>query len=193
MADASSATFVWDDALAGYDFGPGHPLAPVRVQLAVRLADELGLLADAGVDRLPAREADAEELRLVHDQEYVDAVRGLSGTAATTPSTCGTGWAPPTTRCSPGCTRRRPASSARRSPRWRAVWSRAQRARGEPGRRPAPRHARPRLRVLRLQRRRGRDRRGRWTHGAEPGRVRRRRRPPRRRGRAGVLGRRRGC
>jgi len=29
---------VWDDALAAYDFGPGHPLAPIRVQLAMRLA-----------------------------------------------------------------------------------------------------------------------------------------------------------
>ncbi len=28
--------FVWDDALRHYDFGPGHPLAPVRVQLAYR-------------------------------------------------------------------------------------------------------------------------------------------------------------
>jgi acetoin utilization protein AcuC len=25
----------WDDRLAGYDFGPGHPLAPVRVELTV--------------------------------------------------------------------------------------------------------------------------------------------------------------
>ena len=33
---------VWDDALAAYDFGPGHPLAPVRVELTMALARGLG-------------------------------------------------------------------------------------------------------------------------------------------------------
>jgi acetoin utilization protein AcuC len=28
----------WDKELAGYDFGPTHPLAPVRVQLTMELA-----------------------------------------------------------------------------------------------------------------------------------------------------------
>ena len=30
---ACSLHLAWDPALAGYDFGPGHPLAPVRVEL----------------------------------------------------------------------------------------------------------------------------------------------------------------
>jgi acetoin utilization protein AcuC len=76
---ASTATFVWDDELAAYDFGPGHPLAPVRVQLAVRLADDLGLLVPDRARRVPAREATLDELHLVHEPEYVDAVRRLSG------------------------------------------------------------------------------------------------------------------
>ena len=28
----------WDDRLTWYDFGPGHPLAPIRVELTVELA-----------------------------------------------------------------------------------------------------------------------------------------------------------
>ncbi|MDQ2877399.1 MAG: hypothetical protein M3Y33_22365 [Actinomycetota bacterium] len=28
----------WDGRRAGYDFGPGYPLAPVRVELTVALA-----------------------------------------------------------------------------------------------------------------------------------------------------------
>jgi len=75
------ATFVWDDSLAAYDFGPGHPLAPVRVQLAVRLADELGLLDPALATRVPAREASDAELQLVHERSYVDTVRRLSAYA----------------------------------------------------------------------------------------------------------------
>jgi acetoin utilization protein AcuC len=38
-------TLAWDDRLTGYDFGPGHPLAPVRVELTMALARELGVLA----------------------------------------------------------------------------------------------------------------------------------------------------
>ncbi len=41
---SESVLVVWDDALLGYDFGPGHPLAPVRVELTMALADALGVL-----------------------------------------------------------------------------------------------------------------------------------------------------
>ena len=44
-----SASVVWDDALAAYDFGAGHPLAPIRVQLAMHLARDLGLLDNPDV------------------------------------------------------------------------------------------------------------------------------------------------
>ena len=44
-----TVTVVWDEALKAYDFGPGHPLAPIRVQLAMRLAEDLGVLKIPGV------------------------------------------------------------------------------------------------------------------------------------------------
>ena len=40
---------VWDEALAAYDFGPGHPLAPVRVELTMALARGLGVFDAPGV------------------------------------------------------------------------------------------------------------------------------------------------
>ena len=33
----------WDDGLVQYDFGPGHPLAPVRVELTIALARSFGI------------------------------------------------------------------------------------------------------------------------------------------------------
>ena len=45
-------TLVWDERLTGYDFGPGHPLAPVRVELTMALARELGVLARPDVTTL---------------------------------------------------------------------------------------------------------------------------------------------
>jgi acetoin utilization protein AcuC len=75
-------TLVWDERLTGYDFGPGHPLAPVRVELTMALARELGVLARPDVITLtPAVPAGQDELELVHDAAYIDAVRaaGLDG------------------------------------------------------------------------------------------------------------------
>lgn len=67
---------IWDDALAEYDFGPGHPLAPIRVQLAMRLADEFGLLGLPNVSVVgPVPPAPDELIERVHDPEYVAAVK----------------------------------------------------------------------------------------------------------------------
>jgi acetoin utilization protein AcuC len=63
----------WDDALTAYDFGQGHPLAPVRVELTMELARDLGVLSGISVQR-PEPATDAE-LELVHDARYLAAVR----------------------------------------------------------------------------------------------------------------------
>ena len=39
----------WDDRLTRYNFGPSHPLAPVRVELTVELARDFGVLDAPGV------------------------------------------------------------------------------------------------------------------------------------------------
>jgi acetoin utilization protein AcuC len=72
---AGSLTLVWDERLTGYDFGPGHPLAPVRVELTIALARELGVLTLPGVSVLAPVPAQTAELELVHDKDYIDAVR----------------------------------------------------------------------------------------------------------------------
>jgi acetoin utilization protein AcuC len=72
---AGSLRLVWDERLTGYDFGPGHPLAPVRVELTIALARELGVLTLPGVSVLAPVPAQQAELELVHDPAYIDAVR----------------------------------------------------------------------------------------------------------------------
>ena len=74
----ASLTVVWDDALTAYDFGPQHPLAPLRVDLTFRLARAMGVLDQPGVRVVPPADADDAYLRLVHDQAYIDVVRRLS-------------------------------------------------------------------------------------------------------------------
>ena len=72
---SSSVRVVWDDELAAYDFGPGHPMAPLRVTLAIELARSLGLLALPNVEVTPSTPADDALLELVHTADYLDAVR----------------------------------------------------------------------------------------------------------------------
>lgn len=74
-----SVTVVWDEALRAYDFGPGHPLAPIRVQLAMRLAEEFGLLRHDSVHlHSPVTPATVEDILRVHDSTYVESVRRAS-------------------------------------------------------------------------------------------------------------------
>ncbi len=65
----------WDELFLRYDFGPSHPLAPVRVDLAIRLAREFGVLGGQALDVVRPEPASREVLELVHDPAYVDAVR----------------------------------------------------------------------------------------------------------------------
>src|SRR5680860_422903 len=70
-----SAGIVYDEALTAYDFGPGHPLAPVRVDLTMRLARALGVLDLPDVTMYDAPGATRQQLELVHDADYIAAVR----------------------------------------------------------------------------------------------------------------------
>lgn len=67
--------FVWDDDLRHYDFGPGHPLAPVRVQLAYRLSRDLGLLQDPNLTMIAPAVLPDGLLASIHTDAFVDAVK----------------------------------------------------------------------------------------------------------------------
>jgi acetoin utilization protein AcuC len=71
----------WDDSLAAYDFGPQHPLKPIRVQLTYELWKAYGLLDRPNVDVIEPRFATREELELVHTPRYIEAVEMISATA----------------------------------------------------------------------------------------------------------------
>jgi acetoin utilization protein AcuC len=72
----------WDDRLTGYDFGPGHPLAPVRVELTMALAREFGVFDAPEVSLIDPEPAPDELLELVHDQPYLAAVKRAGELAA---------------------------------------------------------------------------------------------------------------
>jgi acetoin utilization protein AcuC len=65
----------WDETLLSYDLGPDHPLAPVRVELTMALARDLGVLDAPDVEVVPVTPATDEILELVHDPAYITVVR----------------------------------------------------------------------------------------------------------------------
>jgi acetoin utilization protein AcuC len=71
----------WDASLAGYDFGPGHPMAPVRLKLTMELAQAFGLGRQDGVSVVVPAPATDAELELIHDPTYIALVR-LAGNPA---------------------------------------------------------------------------------------------------------------
>ncbi|HET8716933.1 MAG TPA: acetoin utilization protein AcuC, partial [Nocardioidaceae bacterium] len=79
---AGPACVVFDKTLTDYDFGPGHPMAPVRVDLTVRLADSLGVLEGPGVrgglPTVPAPVAGDDLIATVHTPDLMEAVQALS-------------------------------------------------------------------------------------------------------------------
>src|SRR5215469_4245106 len=75
---ACTVHLAWTDRLTGYNFGPSHPLAPVRVELTIALARDLGVLDADGVTVSPPEPATEAELELVHDASYIAAVRQAS-------------------------------------------------------------------------------------------------------------------
>jgi acetoin utilization protein AcuC len=72
----SRPTLVWSDALTDYNLGPSHPLAPIRVELAIALARELGLLDR--FDIVEPHPLSVDELAAVHSRHYIGGVQELS-------------------------------------------------------------------------------------------------------------------
>ncbi|WP_030565161.1 acetoin utilization protein AcuC [Streptomyces aureocirculatus] len=74
------AQLMWDEAVTGYDFGPQHPMDPVRLALTRSLIDAFGL--DRELDVVAAKRAGESTLGLVHREDYVRAVRAASADPA---------------------------------------------------------------------------------------------------------------
>jgi acetoin utilization protein AcuC len=67
------ATVVFDQSLTEYDFGPEHPMSPLRVDLTMRLATELGVVGER-LRVVPAPMASDDLIATVHRPELIEAV-----------------------------------------------------------------------------------------------------------------------
>ncbi|MET0931949.1 MAG: acetoin utilization protein AcuC [Aeromicrobium sp.] len=86
---AGRAALVFDEHLTEYNFGDSHPMAPVRIELTMDLARELGVV-DA-LDVIGAKPATDDELSLIHSAGYIERVHKLSDHPTYTDLTVGLG------------------------------------------------------------------------------------------------------
>jgi acetoin utilization protein AcuC len=70
--------YVYSDDFLKYDFGPGHPLTPIRLKFTYELSYAKGLFDDRNITVLPPRVATEEEVGLFHTEEYISLVKRLS-------------------------------------------------------------------------------------------------------------------
>lgn len=70
--ECAGSSVVYEPSLGEYDFGPTHPMSPLRVRLTMQLAEELGVLD--GLRVVPAPVATEERIATVHERAMIEAV-----------------------------------------------------------------------------------------------------------------------
>ena len=70
------ATVVFDESLTQYNFGPEHPMSPIRVDLTMRLAREVGVF-DHHLRIVDAPVADDDLIATIHGGPLIEAVKRM--------------------------------------------------------------------------------------------------------------------
>ena len=71
----TQAVVVWDPSFTAYDFGPEHPMSPVRLALTARLCEAFGLFDHDDVELVDPEVPDDDLLATVHDRDYIAGVK----------------------------------------------------------------------------------------------------------------------
>ncbi|MBY9008957.1 MAG: acetoin utilization protein AcuC, partial [Candidatus Lokiarchaeota archaeon] len=69
---------VYTDQYGRYDFGPDHPLRPLRLKLTYDLMEKLNLLSHERLEIKEPIAATRKQIERAHDPKYVEVVKKLS-------------------------------------------------------------------------------------------------------------------
>ncbi|WP_420733053.1 acetoin utilization protein AcuC [Brevibacterium luteolum] len=76
MAKRETEVFViWDESFTQYNFGPTHPMNPLRLDLTAKLATEFGLFDHPRIHISGVGGVDEDALAALHTQDFIDAVK----------------------------------------------------------------------------------------------------------------------
>jgi len=70
--------FIYSDDFAKYDYGPEHPLKPVRLKLTHDLIRAYGLLSLQDVRVVEAKPAEEDDLLLYHTRDYIEMLKAVN-------------------------------------------------------------------------------------------------------------------
>src|SRR2546428_9777982 len=68
---AGKTGLVWDERFLDYNFGPQHPLRPIRVKLTYELIRSKGILEHESVEVIKPRLASREEILFFLEETYL--------------------------------------------------------------------------------------------------------------------------
>ncbi|MFX1327446.1 MAG: acetoin utilization protein AcuC [Promethearchaeota archaeon] len=69
---------IYTEEYQKYNFGPDHPLRPLRLKLTYSLMEKLNLLRNERLTILKPRIATQQEIEMIHSPQYVEVVKKLS-------------------------------------------------------------------------------------------------------------------
>ena len=75
MSGHSKEVLVFSERFGRHSYGPNHPLKVERLRLTMDLIEAYGLFDDPEMPWVEAREADEQDVRLVHASEYLEVLR----------------------------------------------------------------------------------------------------------------------
>ena len=76
--DSIKVGLIFSEKYQKYNFGPMHPLRPLRLTLTYSLMEKLGLLDNPRLEIIEPHICTKKELEIVHSPNYVEAVKKLS-------------------------------------------------------------------------------------------------------------------
>ncbi len=86
-----AAHVVWDQRFTAYDFGAGHPMDPIRLDLTYQLSKHLGLFAQPEIEVVAAEPVNEQTLASIHSAELIRTVQELSREPSAANGQCGVG------------------------------------------------------------------------------------------------------
>jgi len=75
MSEHSKEVLVFSERFGCHSYGPNHPLKVERLRITMDLIEAYGLFDNPGTPWVEAREADEQDVRLVHTSEYLEVLR----------------------------------------------------------------------------------------------------------------------
>jgi acetoin utilization protein AcuC len=75
MNEHSKEVLVFSERFRRHSYGPNHPLKVERLQITMDLIEAYGLFDNPETPWVEAREADEQDVRLVHTSEYLEVLR----------------------------------------------------------------------------------------------------------------------